>query len=950
MNPSKLSVALLLAMGVLAGCSDDSGDQVTINQEVTNNNGDTINNPPADNGGTTTDPEPTPPADCSDADITASFVSINDSCEGTLSGSVDQDYTLVSSVEWRLDGPVLVGAGNVEITSAAQMQEIRDAGVTLTIEPGTNIKAFDDGTLYVTRGSKIMAEGTAAAPITFSSLDSNYSGLGEWGGVIIAGFAPQYGAGNTGACFADGEEWCNVTGEGGADVNSIFGGNMADDNSGVFKYVRIAEGGKIAGPNNEINGLTLQGVGYGTQISHVQVHDNLDDGIEWFGGTVDLTHAVLTGNDDDDIDFDEGYQGNIQYAIIQKSNNPAPQGSNDPRGIEANSSDDEYAPQTNAALANILVLGGAVNNNADHSKGTQPGMRLRGALTASIYNTAVNNFDTGCIRIDDAKLSDGSQVDSNVTLVNSANDCRDGIYDKRDADSASNVFADVFTLSSTMAINEAFADVGDTTIEAVNTGSGFVFDQTDYIGAVDPAAASGWWEDFALEGTVSANNDAFVAADFVDYDEASNTATISGTIDQDYVLGASVNWVLSGPVRVGRGNQEITSQSQMDDIIAEGVTLTIRPGTTVSADSAGTLLVTRGSKLHAVGTAARPITFKPLGDDLDTYGQWGGVILAGFAPQYGAGNTGQCWVDGEAWCNVQGEGGADVNSIFGGNNPADNSGSLKYVRIAGGGLVAGPNNEVNGLTLQGVGYGTSLDYIQVHANLDDGVEWFGGNVSATHLVLTGNDDDDIDFDEGAVINVQYAIIQKSNNEAPSGSNDPRGVEANSSDEEYVPQTFGVLANLYVEGGAVNNNADHSKGQQPGMRLRGALTAQVHNTYLTGWDTGCIRIDDADIDGAGTIVESDVTLQDTRGNCGEGNFYDKRAADAELGEVGDDLSATVSATYAVEGADAATLSSPIESANGADDGFEFDQTDYIGAVDPDAASGWWEGWIIEGSLR
>lgn len=956
MNTNKFCLALLLSAGVLVGCSDDSGDQVTINQEINNNTGGggtDSGGGGTDGGGTDgggTDGGETAPANCSDADPSPAFVTINDSCEATVSGTIDQDYTFVASVEYRLDGPVLVGAGNVEITSADQKQAIMDAGVTLTIEAGTEVKAFDDGTLYVTRGSKINAEGTATAPITFSSLDSNYSGLGEWGGVIIAGFAPQYGAGNTGACFNEGEDWCNVNGEGGADVNSIFGGNVVDDNSGVFKYVRIAEGGKIAGPNNEINGLTLQGVGHATQISYVQVHDNLDDGIEWFGGTVDLTHAVLTGNDDDDIDFDEGYKGNIQYAIIKKSENPAPQGSNDPRGIEANSSDDEYAPQTEAALANITVLGGAVNNNADHSKGTQPGMRLRGALTASVYNTAVNNFDTGCIRIDDAKLSDGSQVDSNVTLINSVNDCRDGIYDKRAADTANNVFADVFTLSSTMAINEAFASVPATTIEAVNTGSGFVFDQTNFIGAVDPTAASGWWESLVIPGTLEASGDEFVAASFVSYNESTNTATISGTIDEDYVLFPDINWVLEGPVRVGRGNVTITSQAEMDDIVASGVTLTIRPGTTISADESGTLLVTRGSKINAVGTAARPITFKPLGDDLDTYGQWGGVIIGGFAPQYGPGNTGACWNEGEAWCNVTGEGGADVNSIFGGNKPEDDSGAMKYVRIAGGGLVAGPNNEVNGLTLQGVGYGTELSYIQVHANLDDGVEWFGGNVSATHLVLTGNDDDDIDFDEGAVINVQYAIIQKSDNESPSGSNDPRGVEANSSDDEYVPQTFGVLANLHVEGGAVNNNADHSKGQQPGMRLRGALTAEVHNSFVAGWDTGCIRIDDADIDGSGTIVKSDVTLQDTRGNCGADNFYDKRAADAEVGDVGDDLDATITSTYAISGTGAATLTAPINSANGADDGFEFDQTDFVGAVDPDASAGWWEGWIIPGSLK
>ena len=77
----------------------------------------------------------------------------------------------------------------------------------------------------------------------------------------------------------------------------------------------------IAGPNNEVNGLTLQGVGHGTTIEYIQVHSNLDDGIEWFGGTVNVRYAVLTNNDDDDIDFDEGYKGNIQYAIVRKDPN-----------------------------------------------------------------------------------------------------------------------------------------------------------------------------------------------------------------------------------------------------------------------------------------------------------------------------------------------------------------------------------------------------------------------------------------------------------------------------------------------------------------------------------------------------------------------------------------------------------------------------------------------------
>ena len=115
------------------------------------------------------------------------------------------------------------------------------------------------------------------------------------------------------ACFGDGTV-CNVEGEGGTDI-SVYGGNLADDNSGSLRYVRIAEGGLVAGPNNEINGLTLQGVGYGTVLEFIQVHNNLDDGIEWFGGTASVRYAVLTGNDDDDIDFDEGFQGNISTRL-----------------------------------------------------------------------------------------------------------------------------------------------------------------------------------------------------------------------------------------------------------------------------------------------------------------------------------------------------------------------------------------------------------------------------------------------------------------------------------------------------------------------------------------------------------------------------------------------------------------------------------------------------------
>jgi hypothetical protein len=296
---------------------------------------------------------------------------------------------------------------------------------------------------------------------------------------------------------------CNVKGEGGTIVGN-YGGNDPADDSGALRYVRIAEGGKVAGPNNEINGLTLQGVGYGTEIDYVQVHNNLDDGIEWFGGTVNVTHVVLTNNDDDDIDYDEGYKGNIQYAIVRKNQSKlAPTGSNDPRGIEANSSDADYVPQTNAVLANILILGGPVNNNASSVNGQQPGMRLRGAVTTAIYNSAVRDFDTGCVRIDDAVLP-STTVNSNITLVNVPGECLDGYYDKRAANSATNSGEAPFTVDSAYALSAAQGNVMAPGIPAMNNGSGFVFDNTDYIGAVKPGtdAADAWWADWIIEGSL----------------------------------------------------------------------------------------------------------------------------------------------------------------------------------------------------------------------------------------------------------------------------------------------------------------------------------------------------------------------------------------------------------------------------------------------------------------
>lgn len=852
----------------------------------------------------------------------------------TISGNITEDMTLSADYTWVLNGIVTVGEGNVNLADQAAVDAVKAAGVTLEIEAGTEIKATDDAALIITRGSKIMAEGTAIAPITFSSaVDDDYDGEGEWGGVIIQGLAPQYGVGGTGACFGTGTV-CNIPGEGGSDV-AFYGGNDPADDSGVMRYVRIAEGGYVSGPNNEINGLTLQGVGHSTQIEYIQVHGNLDDGIEWFGGTVNVKYAVLTNNDDDDIDFDEGYQGNIQHVIIRKhADKAAPTGSNDPRGIEANSSSPDQAPETNAVLSNITIIG----SDLVLGDNKQPGMRLRGDVNTNIWNSAVSGYGD-CVRIDS-----GDNV-----FVNFIGSCDESFWDDKTsgasitATNATDVAGGQLEFDDLLAIMnmEARLDAPVTNITAVDNGSGFIFDVTDYVGAVNPDAMASdrdWYSEWIIPGSLVAPTQEIKTPEAADFVTCTGTVcTIGGVIDEDYTMTFGTTWVLNGFTQVGAGNVNVADQAQVDAIIAAGVTLTIEPGVHVRATDDAALVVTRGSKLMAEGTFSKPITFSSAtDDDFDGEGEWGGVILQGFAPQYGVGGTGPCYGAGVV-CNIPGEGSSDV-AFYGGNNPADNSGAMKYVRIAEGGYVAGPNNEINGLTLQGVGHQTSLSYIQVHGNLDDGIEWFGGTVNLKYAVLTNNDDDDIDFDEGYQGNIQHVLIRKHPNKAaPTGSNDPRGVEANSSSPDQVPETNATLANFTILGSDLVTGAN----SQPALRLRGDVNTRIWNSAVSGYGD-CIRID-----------SGDNVFMNFIGAC-LGDFLDDNTMGASITSTGlTEVSGgalTFDSKWAVTNAEA-SLASGVTDFAAVDNGsnFTFDATDYVGAVDPSAATAWWEGWTIEGSL-
>ncbi|MDI1477869.1 hypothetical protein [Polyangium sp. y55x31] len=286
--------------------------------------------------------------------------------------SISSDLTLTSDQDWILKGIVHVRAG-----------------ATLTIEPGTTIKGDKStlGTLVVDPGARIHAEGTKDEPIVFTSrAEPGDRAAGDWGGVILLGKAPINVPG--GKANVEGIE---------ATAETEYGGDNPADDSGVLKYVRIEFGGILLSTDNEINGLTLAGVGSGTTIDYVQVRYTLDDCFEFFGGTVNAKHLVCTYNQDDGIDWDLGYTGKLQFVVVQQD----PAAVDDTNGFEG---DNDAMGTTNAPLSEPTIYNATlVGKNVDVDK-QQYAMLLRRATKASLFNIVATGFEAG-VDVRDAATS-----------------------------------------------------------------------------------------------------------------------------------------------------------------------------------------------------------------------------------------------------------------------------------------------------------------------------------------------------------------------------------------------------------------------------------------------------------------------------------------------------------------------------------------------------------------
>jgi hypothetical protein len=346
------------------------------------------------------------------------------------------------------------------------------------------------------------------------------------------------------------------------------------------------------------------------------------------------------------------------------------------------------------------------------------------------------------------------------------------------------------------------------------------FDQTTYRGAFAPAPTPMW-------------TDGWTEWDPQNKPYPAPNVTVNANISANTTWSTGQVVLLQGPIYV-----------------VNNAVLTIQPGVVVlgsKAAAGSALIITRGSQIQAVGTVSQPIVFtSDQAPGARALGDWGGLVLLGNAPlNY---TNGVNYIEGlPQGPNTQYGGGSSPN-------PNDNSGTLKYVRIEFGGYVYQPNQEINGLTFGAVGAATQVDYVQVSFVNDDAFEWFGGNVSAKHLVSYRNLDDDFDTDNGWSGFVQYAIAIRdpqiadnpgvSTSEGFESDNDANGTSA-------TPKTAGIFSNVTIIGPYRGvPTATVATGYRRALRLRRNTELKVFNSLFMDTDRG-IHID-------GTATETNAS--------------------------------------------------------------------------------------------
>ena len=808
-----------------------------------------------------------------------------------LAGNIASDSTLVSTKSYRLTGQVFV-----------------KSGATLTIQPGVTIKALpDDGNglapaLIIEQGAKIMAEGTLANPITFTSILSSAelaaSPRGNWGGIIVNGKAPLAGGGTK---FVEG-----VTGV-------PYGGTDPTDNSGVLKYVRIWHGGKSIGQDNEINGLTLAGVGNKTIVDYVEVAHNLDDGFEMFGGTVNLRHCSALWVGDDGFDTDEGYTGKGQFLFAVQGEQRSG------RNYEMDSKFDSKFPRSMPQFANVTLLGPGSLSNPPSGEGADENVRLREGTAGMFWNHLVTNIYKVGVAIKDSSTA---ALLANDSLVWSANNIVYGGTDRFKVGGNATVSASdttsrnvdpqllaVTNTSETGGVIDPRPKAGSPAFKDADTlpNDGF-FSQVNYVGAFGTNLWLKGWSYLSDNGRLPS-----AGANIVELGAGSITTNTTWDNTNEYLLTGQV-------------------------FVKSGATLTIQPGVTIKAlpdDGNGlapALIIEQGAKIMAEGTLANPITFTSILSSAELAasprGNWGGIIVNGKAPLAGGGTK---FVEG-------------ITGVpYGGTDPEDNSGTLKYVRVWHGGRSIGQDNEINGITLAGVGSKTTVEYCEVAYNLDDGFEMFGGTVNLKYCSALYVGDDGFDTDEGYIGKGQFLFVIQGDQRSG------RAYEMDSKFDTKFPRSMPQFANATLIGPGTPSTPPAGEGADEAVRLREGTAGMfwnhiVSNIYKVGVaikdsSTAALLANDSLIWSANNIVYGGTDRFKVGGNAivsaSDTTSLNEDPLLAMISDVSEDGTAYID-PRPLKGGPAYKNADTLPS-----DGF-FTQVDYVGAF---GETNWLDKWSI-----
>jgi hypothetical protein len=401
-----------------------------------------------------------------------------------------------------IDKPVVVVTGEIardEVWVNTNYYVLRGAvfirqGATLSIQAGTRIigEAGSVGTLIVDRGGRLNAIGTREQPIVFTSDQPIGSrNRGDWGGIIINGRAPLNIPGGEGVGEGD---------------TGVYGGDDPNDDSGSLRYVRVEYGGVEFSPDNELNGIAFQAVGRGGTYEYIQAHMARDDGMEWFGGTADIKHAVVSNAADDSFDWTFGWVGRAQFIAVTQRGDDAD------NGIEADNNEfnNNLLPRANPQIYNLTLCGDPDRNEGPESPRAAI---LRRGTAFTIRNFLITGFKLTGVQVDGAatfeQVNNGTSQLSHGVIWNIPTPLHSAtapfVANGRFPNVRTNVDPGLSTVGCAAHEAPNFQPASVATLAggqlapAIPPNDGF-FEVTTYIGAVAPAPEDDWtqgWTNFA---------------------------------------------------------------------------------------------------------------------------------------------------------------------------------------------------------------------------------------------------------------------------------------------------------------------------------------------------------------------------------------------------------------------------------------------------------------------